>query len=95
MDKLDTLPVGVTLSQTKSIVCESCSGQTFNQVSQLRIVPGTLTVSKSDAYFVVSAFACTICGHIHEAFVPDEIKDVVPVPSPAVIASADAPISIS
>ena len=62
----------VDLSQTTAEVCEKCENDTFNHVFKLRKLSALLSPTGQETMIPMQVFACAKCGHINDAFLPEE-----------------------
>ena len=62
----------VDLSQTTAEVCEKCGNDTFNHVFKLRNLSALLSPTGQETMIPMQVFACAKCGHINDAFLPEE-----------------------
>ena len=62
----------VDLSQTTAEVCEKCENDTFNHVFKLRKLSVLLSPTGQETMIPMQVFACAKCGHINDAFLPEE-----------------------
>jgi hypothetical protein len=72
---MDNLKLNVGLDKTLPIVCDACDNNTFTEAVILREVSKFLTGQMQDGIVPIPVFACTICGHVNERFMPAELKD--------------------
>lgn len=78
-------PTSITLKDTTSVSCDSCTNTTFNEAMIMRKVSRLLTGAPKDSYVPVPVFLCSSCGHLNEEFLPAELKAG---PEPSLLAKA-------
>lgn len=66
----------IELKNTSPVACEKCNGEAFQQALMLRRVSALLTGEKQDGFLPIQVFSCTVCGHVNEHFLPEEIRPV-------------------
>ena len=72
---MENLPqTGVSLQNTKPVVCEKCNNNTFREALMVRKAPGVLIGSSKDAIIPIPVFECCKCSHVNEEFLPKEVK---------------------
>jgi len=70
MNNNEQVKLNISLDKTQSIICESCSNDTFNQVLFLRKASKFLTGTTQDALMPIPTFACVKCDHVNKEFQP-------------------------
>lgn len=53
-----------------NIVCESCGGRFFREVSAFKRLPALLSPSAKEQIIPVPTFRCDDCGHVNKEFMP-------------------------
>lgn len=71
---MNTPKLNVGLDKTTPIVCDACGNHTFTEAVILREVSKFLTGQMQDGIIPIPVFACIICGHVNEKFMPAELK---------------------
>jgi hypothetical protein len=66
--------VNIDITKTQAIVCEKCNNQVFTEGVLLRKASRFLTGTNKDAIIPMQVFACSMCGHVNDDFLPEELK---------------------
>ena len=66
------LQMNIDFSQTTAEICESCGNETFAQVFKIRKLSALLSPTGQETVIPMQVFACAKCGHINDAFLPQE-----------------------
>jgi len=64
--------LNVDFSQTTAETCGSCGNDTFTQVFKIRKLSALLSPHGKETIIPMQVFACAKCGHINDAFLPQE-----------------------
>lgn len=67
--------LNITLDKTTPVVCDECSGETFQEVVLLRKASRFVTGTAQDALIPIPAFACVKCGHVNEDLLPPQLRN--------------------
>jgi len=67
--------LNIGLDKTTEITCDRCLNPTFKQVVLLRKASRFVTGTTQDALIPIPLFACDVCGHINEDFLPTQLKN--------------------
>lgn len=68
------VPPSFDITKTTAEVCESCKSEAFIQAFLLRKVSALLTETGKEGFLPVQVFACAMCGHVNNHFVPSELR---------------------
>ena len=68
------IPKNIDLKLTQSTSCVECNNETFQEAIIFRKVSAIVTGTGKDGYLPVQTFACIKCGHVNEAFLPEELR---------------------
>lgn len=71
---MNTPKLNVSLEKTTPIICDSCENKTFTEAVMLREVSRFLTGQPQDGIIPIPVFVCSVCGHVNEKFIPQELK---------------------
>lgn len=64
--------LNISLDKTTPLTCDSCSNETFTQVTFLRKVSKFIAGTDHDALIPIPSFACSKCGFVNEEFQPKD-----------------------
>lgn len=64
----------VSLDQTTAMACDKCGAEAFVEALHLRKVSALLTGTGQPGVYPIPVFACAVCGHVNEEFLPKEVK---------------------
>ena len=59
---------GISLQNTRPVVCEECENATFREAVLIRKAPGVLIGSSKDAVIPIPVFECSKCSHVSPLF---------------------------
>lgn len=62
--------VNIDLSQSEALKCAECSSEQFKMRYMIRKISALLSPTGEEMLIPVQVFACGICGHIPEDFLP-------------------------
>jgi hypothetical protein len=71
----ETINMNITLDKTTAVECEKCGGQTFKDVVMLRKASRFVTGTAQDALIPIQVFACTLCNHVNDEFLPSQLRN--------------------
>lgn len=67
---MEDMSINIKPQDTKSIKCENCEGEIFQEVFFLRKISKLLTGQINDQIIPLPTFQCIACGHINKEFTP-------------------------
>lgn len=62
--------LNINIEDTKEVLCEECSNNTFIPGFFIRKASGFLTGTGKDTYMPLQVFTCGKCGHVNSEFFP-------------------------
>ena len=66
----------IPFEQTTAITCDECGGIYFQEALHIRKASGILTGGSQPTMIPIPEFTCVDCGHVNEAFLPVQMKDL-------------------
>lgn len=63
--------LNITLDQTEKLVCDSCQGETFQQVFLLRKIGALLSPNGKESLMPIPVFECSSCGTVLPETLPN------------------------
>ena len=64
--------LNVDFSQTTAEICTECGNDTFIPAFKMRQLSALLSPHGKETMIPMQVFACAKCGHINDAFLPQE-----------------------
>ena len=63
------------LAQAESVICDSCSNQTFVGVMMMKRISPIISPTGKEAIVPIQTFACNACGFVNKQFLPVMDRD--------------------
>lgn len=69
-----TQQISVNLSAAKSVGCDACGNQTFQEVYLMKYLSELQSPTGKAGNVPIPTFACNACGHVNLGFLPRELR---------------------
>jgi hypothetical protein len=64
------------IKQTTEVLCDECKNKSFTEALLFRRVSALMTDTGKEGFMPIQVFACVKCGHVNNAFIPEELRPI-------------------
>jgi len=58
-----------------TVKCDKCGNTSFQEALIMKKVSAILSETGKVGYYPIPVFSCTMCGHINQEFLPEQLRD--------------------